>query len=161
MQLVNWYQLVSVNQWSIDSHIKLSANYINVHRLAILIGYWLLFQRKSIKSHRILSHRLLIDWYWFWSTDKFIDCLCTYQFVTSTCQMPNSRGRGLVSNAHGMPEGGMLMLQTDRCITPVPRLDILIVQKSNRKHIFIAPVPDVQKVITLVSPDFALKHPLE
>ena len=28
-QLVNWYRLVSVNRWSINSHMKLSANYID------------------------------------------------------------------------------------------------------------------------------------
>ena len=48
-ELVIWYRLVSVNRWSIDSHIKLSANYIDFHRLAILIGYWLLFRWKLIR----------------------------------------------------------------------------------------------------------------
>ena len=50
----------SVNRCSINSHIKLSANYSDFHWLAIHIGYWLLFWWKLMESHRVLSHRLLI-----------------------------------------------------------------------------------------------------
>ena len=55
-QLVNWYWLVLVNRWSIDSHIKLSANYIDFHQLAMLYLAIIPFE-----SHKILFHRLLID----------------------------------------------------------------------------------------------------
>ena len=54
-QLVNWYRLVSINRWLIDSHMKLPANSIDFHRLAVLIGYWLLSRWKSIRSRRFLS----------------------------------------------------------------------------------------------------------
>ena len=58
--LVNWYQLASANWWSIDSQIRLSADYVNCHWL-----YWLLLHFRSAidenQSHRILSHLLLIS----------------------------------------------------------------------------------------------------
>ena len=67
-QLVNWYWLVLVNRWSIDSHIKLSANYIDLHRLAMLV--WLLFCLKVTESSFIdcssisnINRLIVIDWY--------------------------------------------------------------------------------------------------
>ena len=67
-QLVNWYWLILVNRWSVDSHIKLSANYIDFHQLAMLI--WLLFHLKVIESCLIdcssisnINRLIIIDWY--------------------------------------------------------------------------------------------------
>ena len=67
-QLVNWYWLVLVNRWLIDSHIKLSANYIDFHQLAMLI--WLLFCLKVTESSFIdcssisnIYRLIVIDWY--------------------------------------------------------------------------------------------------
>ena len=66
----NWYRLVSANRWSVSSHIKLSASYIDCHQL-LLITFLFPFsnQLKSIKHHRILSHQLLIDFQY-----QFINC---------------------------------------------------------------------------------------
>ena len=86
-QLVNSYWLtVSVNQWSIDSYIKLSANYIDSHRLLLItFPFPFSYQWKSMRSHRILSHWLLIDfsWYRFVSINKFINC--THQDYKKRC----------------------------------------------------------------------------
>ena len=72
-QLVSWYRLVSVNRWSINSHIKLSANYIDFQ--SISDTYWLLitFSKKideksqnpvSLIAHRFLINQLIvIDWF--------------------------------------------------------------------------------------------------
>ena len=66
-QLANWYRLVSVNWWSIDSHI-------DFHRLVILIGYWLLFPWKLITESCLksiarssisnINRLIVIDRYW-------------------------------------------------------------------------------------------------
>ena len=54
--------MVLVNRCSIDCHIKLSANYIDFHRLLLITFLFPFSNRwKSMESHRILSHLLLID----------------------------------------------------------------------------------------------------
>ena len=69
-QLVNWYQLVSVNRLSIDSHIKLSANYMDFHLLAILIGYWLLFDENRWK----VTESCFIDCLLISNINQLINC---------------------------------------------------------------------------------------
>ena len=69
-QLVNWYQFVSVNRLSIDSHIKLSANYMDFHLLAILIGYWLLFDENRWK----VTESCFIDCLLISNINQLINC---------------------------------------------------------------------------------------
>ena len=83
--LVNWYQLASANWWSIDSQIRLSADYVNCHWL-LLITFTFSFSNwwkpKSQNPVSSIAHQFPIidwlpsidvDWFWFWLIDKFID----------------------------------------------------------------------------------------
>ena len=91
-QLVNWYWLVLANRWSINSHIKLSANYIDSHHLLLITfsvideNRWKVidFQYRSINCYRLISTG--ID---FWSIDKFIDWVCQEELDTyvSSCNL--------------------------------------------------------------------------
>ena len=88
-QLVNWYRLVLANRWSINSHIKLSANYIDSHHL-LLITFSVIdenrkvidFQYQSINCYRLRLVSILIDW-------QFIDCVRREELHTyvSSCNL--------------------------------------------------------------------------
>ena len=61
-KLIDQSKPINVNRWSIDSHTNMPATYIDFHQLLLITcpfpfnNWW-----KSMKSHRMLSHLLLID----------------------------------------------------------------------------------------------------